>query len=111
VSFLSDSHVDVTDPCNWVRSYAIAVATVAGGKRVTAMVNSPWPGDPVNPALGHTTTYTYDDMGRLIGTSSPDSGTTTYGYRAEGALVWRIDARGIRTDYTTDLLYRIKEAS
>jgi len=78
---------------------------------VTAMADSPWPGDPVNPALGHTTTYTYDDMGRLIGTSSPDCGTTIYGYRAEGTLVWRIDARGIRTDYTSDLLYRIKEAS
>jgi len=67
-------------------------------------------GDPANPALGHTTTYTYDDMGNLIGVGSPDSGTTTYGYRAEGTPVWRIDARGIRTDYTTDLLYRIKEA-
>jgi len=48
---------------------------------------------------------------RLIGTSSPDSGTTTYGYRAEGTLVWRIDARGIRTDYATDLLYRPLQAS
>jgi len=55
-STVSDGQVDVTDPYNWVRSHA--VATVAGGKRVTAMVNPAWPGDPVNPALGHTTTYT-----------------------------------------------------
>ena len=96
-------------PCNWVRSYTIATGT--GRKRVTTVANPFWPGDPANPALGHTTTYTYDDMGRLIGTSSPDSGTTTYGYRAEGTLVWRIDARGIRTDYTSDLLYRINQAS
>jgi len=51
------------------------------------------------------------DMGRLIGTSSPDSGTTACGYRAEGTIQWKIDARGIRTDYTTDLLYRPLQAS
>jgi len=68
-------------------------------------------GDPGNPALGHTTTYTYDDMGNLIGVGSPDSGTTTYGYRAEGTIWWRIDARNIQTTYFNDALYRINQAS
>jgi len=75
------------------------------------MANPSWPGDPVNPALGHTTTYTYDDMGRLIGTSSPDSGTIACGYRAEGTIQWKIDSRGVRVDYVNDALYRIRQAS
>jgi|GEM_PF-3954002 len=37
VSYVSDTQADVTDPYNWVRSYTIA--TVAGRKRVTAVVN------------------------------------------------------------------------
>jgi len=44
VSYVSDSRVDVTDPYNWVRSYAIA--TVAGRKRVTAVVNPAYPAEP-----------------------------------------------------------------
>jgi len=44
VRYVSSTQADATDFYNWVRSYAIA--TVAGGKRVTAVVNPAWPSDP-----------------------------------------------------------------
>jgi len=101
--------VDVTGPYNWVRSYAIAVATVTGRKRVLAMVNPSWPGDPANPALGHTTTN-YDDMGNLIGVGSPDSGTTTYGVPAGGDhLVEDNRERHPNDLFERDILYRIDQ--
>ena len=43
---------------------------------------------------GSTTTFTYDDLGQQIGQSDPDSGTTTATYDPNGNLIEAVDARG-----------------
>jgi RHS repeat-associated protein len=57
---------------------------------------------------GLATTYTYDGLGNLVSTSSPDTGPTTFEYDEAGRLkyMWRSD--GTRTSYTFDGLGRIK---
>ncbi|HOI59658.1 MAG TPA: DUF6531 domain-containing protein, partial [Methanoculleus sp.] len=75
VNYVSDTQVDVTDHYNWVRSYAIA--TVAGRKRVTAVVNPSYPADPDKAANAHYAAsnalgWTYDaTTGNLRDVSFP----------------------------------------
>jgi RHS repeat-associated protein len=40
------------------------------------------------------TAYTYDDAGRVTGTTDPDRGTESFAYDQDGSLVQAVDARG-----------------
>ena len=59
--------------------------------------------DPNN----HTTTYKYDDKGRVYQTISPDTGTTTYSYDPAGNLTSKTDAKGVTISYVYDALNRL----
>jgi len=61
----------------------------------------------VTDAEGRSTTYEYDDVGRLLSASSPDTGTVTYVYDAAGRLVSKTDAKGITVEYAHDALNRL----
>lgn len=54
----------------------------------------------------NTTTYKYDDKGRVYQVISPDTGTTTYGYDPAGNLTSKADAKGTTIAYNYDALNR-----
>lgn len=65
-----------------------------------------------------TRSFTYDPLKRLITATNPESGTVCYGtvvssqcqsdgYDANGNLVYKTDARGVRTTYGYDALNRV----
>lgn len=60
---------------------------------------------------GATWSYEVDDLGNEVAEHSPDRGTITRGFDAAGNMVWRLDARGIRSTYTYDALNRITSVS
>lgn len=53
------------------------------------------------------TNYVYDDMGRVVSTISPDTGTTTYAYDEAGDLTSKRDAKAVTVGYTYDNMNRI----
>jgi RHS repeat-associated protein len=64
-----------------------------------------------------TRTFVYDSLKRLTSATNPESGTTCYGtvssgecqadgYDANGNLIYKTDARGVRTTYAYDVLNR-----
>jgi len=55
----------------------------------------------------HTTTYKYDDKGRVYQVISPDTGTTTYTYDTAGNLTSKKDAKNITISYQYDALNRL----
>lgn len=67
-----------------------------------------------------TRTYTYDAVGRLFTSTTPEGGTTCFGTTSGGScqantgydnfdnLLYRTDARGVVTSYTYDGLNRLK---
>jgi len=61
----------------------------------------------VTDAEGHETVYVYGDMGRVVSTSSPDTGTTTYAYDEAGNLRFKEDAKAVSVEYTYDHLNRV----
>ncbi len=61
----------------------------------------------VKDANNNTTTYKYDDKGRVYQIISPDTGTTTYSYDAAGNLTSKTDAKGVTTSYQYDALNRL----
>jgi len=61
----------------------------------------------VTDGNGNITTYTYDDIGRLIEISSSDTGLTRYSYDPANNLISKTDGNGIRADYTYDALNRL----
>jgi YD repeat-containing protein len=63
----------------------------------------------VTDAEGHLTTYTYDDLGRLIETDSPDTGTTRYSYDAAGNLRYKVQNEQQTTEYRYDGLGRLTQ--
>jgi RHS repeat-associated protein len=69
-----------------------------------------------------TRTFVYDSLKRLISATNPESGTICYGtvsggqcqadgYDANGNLLYKTDARGVRASYTYDELNRSKGVS
>jgi RHS repeat-associated protein len=61
----------------------------------------------VTDANTNTTTYKYDDKGRVYQTVSPDTGTTTYQYDPAGNMISKTDAKGITISYTYDAANRL----
>jgi RHS repeat-associated protein len=61
----------------------------------------------VTDANNNTTTYKYDDKGRVYQTVSPDTGTTTYSYDPAGNMVSKTDAKGVTISYQYDALNRL----
>jgi YD repeat-containing protein len=66
----------------------------------------------VKDAKDHTTSYIYDDKGRVYRVISPDTGTTTYNYNdpsGAGNLVGKTDANGVTIAYKYDAANRLYE--
>ena len=61
----------------------------------------------VKDANNNTTTYKYDDKGRVYQVISPDTGTTTYSYDPAGNLTSKTDAKGVTISYVYDALNRL----
>ncbi len=61
----------------------------------------------VKDANNNTTTYKYDDKGRVYQTISPDTNTTTYSYDPAGNMVSKTDAKGVTISYVYDALNRL----
>jgi RHS repeat-associated protein len=63
-------------------------------------------------ALGHTSTYQYDERDRLRQSSTTDAGDSEYSYDEEGRLSQVRDSRGVTTTYSYDGLgNKLSEAS
>jgi YD repeat-containing protein len=60
-------------------------------------------------AENHETSYTHDDLGRVVASQSPDTGITGYVYDAAGNLIQKTDAQGVAVQYVYDDLNRIKK--
>jgi RHS repeat-associated protein len=60
---------------------------------------------------GVTTSYVYDGFGDAIQQASPDSGTTVYYFDLDGDLSQKVDALGIITNHTYDVLDRVLTTS
>jgi RHS repeat-associated protein len=69
-----------------------------------------------------TRTFVYDSLKRLLSATNPESGTVCYGtlvsgvcqldgYDANGNLLYKTDARGVRTTYAYDALNRVYNRS
>lgn len=56
-----------------------------------------------------TTTYQYNIHGEIISQSSPDTGHTTYEVDHAGNRTAKIDARGVRVEYSYDALNRLTD--
>jgi len=56
-----------------------------------------------------TRKFYYDSLGRLTGSTEPESGTVNYSYDNVGNLSTRKDARLITTSYSYDALNRLKQ--
>jgi YD repeat-containing protein len=66
----------------------------------------------VNQDAQPARTFGYDSLKRLTSASNPESGTVTYPiYDANGNLTQKIDARGVKTNYTYDVLNRVTTRS
>lgn len=61
----------------------------------------------VTDPKGLKTTYTYDGLGQMRTTTSPDTGTTQRTYDEAGNLKTSTDARGVTTTYAYDALNRM----
>ena len=58
-------------------------------------------------SCGSTVTMDYDEAGNQVELADPDAGTMTYGYAADGTLLWQEDARGVLTEYEYDTRGRL----
>jgi RHS repeat-associated protein len=68
-----------------------------------------------------TRTFSYDSLSRLLFATAPESGRTCYGtldggnncltngYDSDSNLIYRTDARGVRTTYSYDALHRMTQ--
>ena len=64
----------------------------------------------VTDANAHATTYVYDDLGRVVSTTSPDTGITRYAYDEAGNLRYKKDAKAVTVEYAYDNLNRVTVA-
>ncbi len=109
----------ITDPENRTSAYAydtlLRLKTViqthlAPGDTVTAYgYDAHGNLASVTDAEGHETAFIYDDMGRLLSTTSPDTGITTFAYDEAGNLIYKTDANGKATRYSYDGLNRLTD--
>jgi len=60
----------------------------------------------VTDAKGKATSFTYDDLGRKVSRTAPDTGFNGYGYDQAGNLVSASDAKGQTTSFTYDAMNR-----
>ena len=60
----------------------------------------------VTDAKGKATSFTYDDLGRRVSRTAPDTGLNGYGYDQAGNLVSASDAKGQATSFTYDAMNR-----
>ena len=56
---------------------------------------------------GQIRSFTYSSLGRLISTTTPESGTTSFTYYDSGQVLRQTDARGKWSEATYDALHRI----
>jgi YD repeat-containing protein len=61
----------------------------------------------INDGNSNTTSYNFDDMGRVYQGTSPDTGATTYGFDATGNLTSKTDAKNITIVYQYDAANRL----
>jgi len=64
---------------------------------------------PYIDATVNSTTYKYDDMGRVYQVISPDTGTTTYTYDEAGNMISKKDAKNVTISYQYDEVNRLKK--
>ena len=63
-------------------------------------------GDGSQPA--RVRSFTYDSLSRLLTSTNPESGLTSYAYNDDGSLISKTDARGITINYISiDALHRV----
>jgi RHS repeat-associated protein len=61
----------------------------------------------VKDANNNTTSYKYDDKGRVYQVTSPDTGTITYQYDPAGNMISKTDAKGVTISYVYDAVNRL----
>src|SRR5690606_30767371 len=64
-------------------------------------------GPTSGPSGVHTSTYTYDNLDRLILAIDPEGGETRYSYTAGDKVEEVTDPRGFKTVYTYDFQNRL----
>ena len=57
---------------------------------------------------GETRSFYYDSLGRLTGSTQPETGTINYTYYNVGNMLTRTDARSVTSTYSYDALNRVK---
>jgi RHS repeat-associated protein len=65
-----------------------------------------WPSGIIDAATGEQWTRTYDPLGRVLTSTSPNAGTTSMTYNADGNILTTQDALGHVISYTYDPLGR-----
>ena len=84
------------------------VEGTGGNSRTTALVfNLEGFLEQVTDALGNSTTYTYDPVGRVLTETLPTGQVLTYAYDADGNQTSSTDAQGVQTSYEYDPLDRL----
>jgi RHS repeat-associated protein len=95
------------DPANRLSKVTQTLATAPGGQAITQYTYDVAGNlTAITDANNNTTTYEYDDFGRLQRQVSPVSGTTTYAYDPAGNLLSTTDANTASTTRTYDALNR-----
>lgn len=76
---------------------------------VTMTDSASYAGLPNGGAKTQTRTFVYSSLSRLVSSTNPESGTTTYTYYPDGALHTKTDARNVTVTYTVDGLSRVRK--
>jgi RHS repeat-associated protein len=100
------------DPAGQLMTVRQTLSSVAGGSISTQYVYDIYGNlRSVTDPNGNLTQYTYDDFGQLAKQTSPVTGVTRYEYDEGGNLTLTIDANGMMTRRTYDLLNRVIAAT
>lgn len=95
------------DPLNRLASVGQTLSTAPGGSILTQHAYDVAGNlTAVVDANGNTTTYAFDDLGRLSSQVSPVTGTTSYSYDPAGNLISTTDANGATTARAYDAVGR-----